>query len=323
MVSTLAISQSLIVLKMSSITLTPQMLAVLDASTVARLQALVAMMPAVAVATPVPVPETVPVSERHALMLEGIAAMTASAEEKKAKKTLSPEHLAKMKAGREAAKLKKQLVAAEPTAAAPTAAAPTAAAPTAAAPTAAAPTAAAPTAAAPTAAAPTAAPVKDKKGQPTAWADWVKKIMVERKDEIAAYKETAEQKAGAGLKWIAANMGKESAEWKAFKAQWTQAHAKPAEPVPVLLVAEAPAPLVITVVNDSVAADTEPESDNEPVVTPPIKKRGPKPLASMTPAERAVHDAKVAERKAAKEAKAAAATATAAQSVGGGANSAH
>jgi hypothetical protein len=51
-------------------------------------------------------------------------------------------------------------------------------------------------------------------------------------------------------------------------------------------------------------ADTEPESDNEPVVTPPVKKRGPKPLASMTPAERALHDAKVAERKAAKEAKA-------------------
>jgi hypothetical protein len=53
------------------------------------------------------------------------------------------------------------------------------------------------------------------------------------------------------------------------------------------------------------AADTEPESDNEPIVTPPIaKKRGPKPLASMSPAERALHDAKVAERKAAKEAKA-------------------
>ena len=87
----------------------------------------------------------------------------------------------------------------------------------------------------------------------------------------------------------------------------------------------------MTLVDDSAAAaDTEPESDNEPVVTPPIKKRGPKPLASMTPAERAAHDAKVAERKAAKEAKARACLEEAAkelvarmQSVGGGANSAH
>jgi hypothetical protein len=46
----------------------------------------------------------------------------------------------------------------------------------------------------------------------------------------------------------------------------------------------------------------------------PVKKRGPKPLASMTPAERADHDAKVAQRKALKEAKAALAK----QSVGGG-----
>jgi hypothetical protein len=249
---------------------------------------------------------SVPVSERHALMLQGIAEM-----KEKAKKTLSPEHLAKMKAGREAAKLKKQLEASPSSvAAAVELMAASSAVPT-------------------PLVTPSAAAAKDKKGHPTAWADWVKKMMVERKDEIAAYKETAEQKAGAGLKWIATNMGKESAEWKAFKAQWAQAHAKPAElpaplvvevPTPVLLVAEVPA------VDDSAAADTEPESDNEPVVTPPIKKRGPKPLASMTPAERAVHDAKVAERKAAKEAKAAAAatalTLVAAQSVGGAANSA-
>jgi hypothetical protein len=56
-------------------------------------------------------------------------------------------------------------------------------------------------------------------------------------------------------------------------------------------------------------ADTEPD-EPEPVVTPPIaKKRGPKPLANMTPEERAAHDAKVAERKVAKEAKARAAEA--------------
>jgi hypothetical protein len=59
------------------------------------------------------------------------------------------------------------------------------------------------------------------------------------------------------------------------------------------------------------AADAETEPDEpEPVVTPPIaKKRGPKPLANMTAEERAAHDAKVAERKVAKEAKARAAEA--------------
>ena len=351
---------------MSSITLTPQMLAVLDSATVARLQALVAMMP---VATPAAVATeavAVPVSERHALMLEGVGVAMA---EMKAKKTLSPEHLAKMKAGREAAKLKKQLVAPLVSKAALEAAEtrfeaaleaevvaslavahldrpppPAEWGPEVQAAEAALDTLQALQALAPLA---TAAPVKEsKKGMPTAWADWVKKNIAERKDEIAAYKEAAEKKAGASLKWIAANLGKTSPEWLAFKAQWTQTHTKPAEPMavaaelPVLLVAEAPvvapvvapvalpvalpvaAPMVITVVNDSIAADTEPESDNEPVVTPPIKKRGPKPLASMTPAERAAHDAKVAERKAAKEAKAAAAAA-ATQSVGGGANSAH
>jgi hypothetical protein len=70
------------------------MLAVLDAATVARLQALVAM------AAPAAVPAAVPaaaaaVSEPQSLILE--AAGAAEVKEK-VKKTLSPEHKAKMKA---------------------------------------------------------------------------------------------------------------------------------------------------------------------------------------------------------------------------------
>ena len=319
------------------------MLAVLDATTVARLQALVAM------AAPVVAP--VAVSERQALMLEGIAAMSAAtAEEKKAKKVLSPEHLAKMKAGREAAALKKQLEAvpaaevvahiSEPALEANVVAA----------------LSAAPLA--PAVAAP--AKVSSKKGQPTAWADWVKKTLAENKDEIAAYKQAAEKKAGASLKWVSEKKGKTSPEWQAFKQEWVTAHpqqvqkshqstslassddeevtAPMAAPMAALMAAPVPVknrgpkPMVEMTQEDFKAflaekntlnapvaeaeADTEPESDNEPVVTPPVKKRGPKPLASMTPAERAAHDAKVAERKLAKEAKVRAAVSQM-QSVGG------
>lgn len=323
---------------MSSITLTPQMIAVLDDTTVARLQALVAM------AAPVVAP--VAVSERQALMLEGIAAMSAAtAEEKKAKKVLSPEHLAKMKAGREAAALKKQLEAvpaaevvahiSEPALEANVVAAPLA----------------------PAVAAP--AKVSSKKGQPTAWADWVKKTLAENKDEIAVYKQAAEKKAGASLKWVSEKKGKTSPEWQAFKQEWVTAHpqqvqkshqstslassddeevtAPMAAPMAALMAAPVPVkkrgpkPMVEMTPEDfkvflakntltaplaEAEADTEPESDNEPVVTPPVKKRGPKPLASMTPAERAAHDAKVAERKLAKEAKVRAAVSQM-QSVGG------
>ena len=285
---------------MSSITLTPLMLATLDATMVARLQALVAMASLAPVAAPAPMHV---LSERHSQMLEGIAAMDL---EKKEKKTLSPEHLAKMKAGREAAKLKKQLVATlEP----------------------------APLVAAvePVAEVAPVAKVSSKKGQPTAWADWVKKTLAENKDEIAAYKQAAEQKAGASLKWVSENKGKASPEWQAFKATWAETHPKivsvPAsdveEAVPEPVAVTAPLTLsLIKVVNDTAAyQETETESDSEPVVTPPIKKkRGPKPLSEMSPTERATHDAKVAERKAAKAAKAANAIppVAALASVGGG-----
>ena len=46
-----------------------------------------------------------------------------------------------------------------------------------------------------------------------------------------------------------------------------------------------------------------PKSEGESVASPPAKKRGPKKLADMTPEELEAHKAKVAERKAAKEAK--------------------
>jgi hypothetical protein len=346
---------------MSSITLTPQMLAVLDAATVARLQALVSMAsltPDAAAAAAA----AEPVSEGAG----AAAAAAAGTAEMKAKKVLSPEHLAKMKAGREAAKLKKQLETAE---VAPLAAEPAAAAPPVAQAAAA---AAAPPVAQPVAAQPAAAPVKEKKGKPTAWGDWAKKVFAEHKAEIAAYKETAEQKAGAHLKWISMNMGKASPEWLAFKATWTETHAEvdesagssaaasdneAAAAAPAAAAATVAAPNAVASPNavaapnapakkrgprpmvemsaedlkvflelkkakkakkaaaaaSASAAETEPD-EPEPVVTPPIagKKRGPKPLANMTPAERALHDAKVAERKVAKEAKALM------QAVGGG-----
>jgi ribonuclease E len=339
------------------------MLAVLDAATVARLQALVAMAVPAAAASLVPA-----VSERQALMLEGITEM-----KEKAKKTLSPEHLAKMKAGREAAALKKQLLVDAEVAAIEATVEANVVAALAAAPLVAAAPLAPVVAEVPVAALAPATMKGSKKGQPTAWADWVKKVMAERKDEIAAYKEAAEQKTGASLKWIAANLGKTSPEWLAFKAAWAamqpQEHAElqappvsaatsddedavvaaPVVAAPVAAVAapvdvvaapmaspkpvkkRGPKPMVEMSADElkafleakkakkataaataaASAADAETEPDEpEPVVTPPIaKKRGPKPLATMTADERAAHDAKVAERKVAKEAKARAAEA--------------
>jgi hypothetical protein len=74
--------------------------------------------------------------------------------------------------------------------------------------------------------------------------------------------------------------------------------------------------VAITVVDDSAANIASFDSDSEPVTTPPVKKRGPKKVADMTPAERAVHDTKVAERKAKKAAKAATAATAATAAVG-------
>jgi len=143
-----------------------------------------------------------------------------------------------------------------------------------------------------------------RKGSPGAWSDWTKKVMIEHDAEIKAFKEAAEQKAGAHLKWISANKGKTSEEWLAFKAEWDASHPKGAK--------------------DSEASEAEAESgsDSSPqggaVMASPVaaaKKRGPKKLADMTASERAAHDAKVAEKKAKKSAGAAALEAEAKASV--------
>ena len=130
-----------------------------------------------------------------------------------------------------------------------------------------------------------------RKGSPGAWSDWTKKVMTEYDSEIKAYKEAAEQKCGAHLKWISANKGKASAEWLAFKAEWDASHPKEAK-------------------GKSSEADeveeAESGSDSSPqggaVTVEKAKRRGPKKLTDMTASERAAHDAKVAAKKAKKAA---------------------
>jgi hypothetical protein len=239
------------------------MLAVLDAATVARLQALVAMAAPIASLAPM----AAPISEPQALTPETAAEM-------KVKKTLSPEHLAAMKAGREAAKLKKQLSAPAPVPVELTTAAPVA----------------------------NSANKKDaRKGGPTAWADWVKKVLAENAAEITAFKETAEKKSGASLKWISANKGKTSPEWLSFKQTWAQEH-KPASAASVASDAEE-----VVVLTPAAAAVAVP-------VAAPIaalaKKRGPKPLVEMSEEELKAF----LEKKKAKAAASAAASASASAS---------
>jgi len=144
-----------------------------------------------------------------------------------------------------------------------------------------------------------------REGGPTAWSDWCTKMMIDCAAEIAAYKEAAEQKAGAHFKWISVNKGNTSPEWLAFKAEWDAAHPKEAK--------------------GKASEDEAEESDSSPqggavAATAPVaekvaKKRGPKKLIDMTASERAAHDAKVAQRKAEKSAGAAALEAKAKASV--------
>ena len=146
-----------------------------------------------------------------------------------------------------------------------------------------------------------------RKGSPGAWSDWTKKVMIDCDAEIKAFKEAAEQKCGAHLKWISANKGKTSPEWLSFKAEWDASHPKEAK--------EAKG------AKEASDAEEAEESDSSPaaavggggsVPAVPVaaavaaekvaKRRGPKKLTDMTPEEKAKHDAKVAERKAAKAA---------------------
>lgn len=114
------------------------------------------------------------------------------------------------------------------------------------------------------------------------WAAWTKKVLEENKEAVEAFKSTQEQKLGAHLKWISANKGKDSAEYKAFAAAF----------VPVAVASPQPEPEEEV---ESVVSSAAPSADAP-------KRRGPKKLTDMTPEEKAAHDAKVAERKAKKEA---------------------
>jgi hypothetical protein len=116
------------------------------------------------------------------------------------------------------------------------------------------------------------------------WAAWTKKVLEENKEAVEAFKATQESKLGAHLKWISANKGKDSAEYKAFAEAFVPVAAPEAAAEEVESVASAPS-----------AASSAPSAEAP-------KRRGPKKLADMTPEEKAAHDAKVAERKAKKEA---------------------
>jgi hypothetical protein len=146
-----------------------------------------------------------------------------------------------------------------------------------------------------------------RKGSPGAWSDWTKKVMIDCDAEIKAFKEAAEQKGGAHLKWISANKGKTSPEWLEFKAEWDASHPKAAkgakasdaEEADEAEEAEDDSPAAAQGGGGSVAAVAAVAA---PVAEKVAKRRGPKKLTDMTPEERAAHDAKVAERKATKNA---------------------
>lgn len=113
------------------------------------------------------------------------------------------------------------------------------------------------------------------------WAAWTKKVLEENKEAVEIFKATQEQKLGAHLKWISANKGKDSAEYKAFAQTFVAA------------------PKDVTEMVDAAESSTV---STVSVVSAVPKRSGPKKLADMTAEEKAAHDAKVAERKAKKEA---------------------
>jgi len=132
---------------------------------------------------------------------------------------------------------------------------------------------------------------KRKGGAPGPWAAWTTHCTkVAYTAEIAAFKEAAESKLGAHLKWISANAGKDSAEYKAFAAQFALDHPKGSG---------ASAKTSVVSDEEDVASCVSGSGDDAKDAAAP-KKRGPKKLAEMTAEELAVHHAKVAARKAAK-----------------------
>lgn len=128
-----------------------------------------------------------------------------------------------------------------------------------------------------------------KKGGPAGpWAAWTTHCTkVAYTAEIAAFKEAAQSKLGAHLKWISANAGKDSAEYKAFASQFALDHPKGSASAKASVVSDEEDVASCVSGSDAEAKDVK-------------KKRGPKKLADMTPEERAAHDAKVAAKRTAK-----------------------
>jgi hypothetical protein len=133
-------------------------------------------------------------------------------------------------------------------------------------------------------------------GKATPYGDFSKKVQMEQKDAIKKFKEDNPEVKGAHLKFVGDYKKSHDDEYKAFEAAWKEAHPKSesAEHEEAEEQAESETGSVASGEGDAAAP------------APEKKKRGPKPLAAMTPEERAAHDAKVAERKAKKEAEKAA-----------------
>ena len=141
-----------------------------------------------------------------------------------------------------------------------------------------------------------------KKGGPAGpWAAWTTHCTkVAYTAEIAAFKEAAESKLGAHLKWISANAGKDSAEYKAFAAQFALDHPKGSGASAKASVVSDEEEVASCVSDSGSGDDAKDAKDAKDAAAP--KKRGAKKLADMTVEEKAAHDAKVAAKRAAKAA---------------------
>lgn len=169
----------------------------------------------------------------------------------------------------------------------------------------------------------------------TAMSAFTAKMMIEKADELAAYKKeraakaeagelfyTADQSAvkdgrqaagdlisakhanvGAHLSWISVYKKEHADEWKAFEAEWNASNPKSAPTSSAASVAEA---------ESEAGSDAESEA-SAPIVQP--KKRGAKKIADMTPEQKAAKEAKKTAKKSAKAAEAAAEEAEASKEV--------
>ena len=118
------------------------------------------------------------------------------------------------------------------------------------------------------------------KGKPTARGDFAKKICEENKAEYETYKEDHNEQKGAHLIWISAYIKEHQTEYEAFKAAWALEHPKEASDAESAEPGEGEA--------TTAAATTEAK---------PKKVLSPEHLAKM----KAGREAKLAEKKAAKE----------------------